>query len=470
MSRSIEEYFSPINSPVQPRWLSKLTVSDFNSCLFDEMVLLIYSFVASLVLALLCASRLAKKDTQFWKAQSVVGIRESQSSWLWARLKSVGYTCTWTSEGYSKVSLLNIEFIFSSLTLALVLQGEQALHHTYSGLRTDCGATTPANQTCLQLDRNDLRCPSSPRPDHAIALGVSRPKYSRRTSPIQCHPQSTHAGYPRGHATCSRRNRVRFLTQLGTGDRMEGDSGVELGIADRRRRCKWRVLRSAALYRCLYTTLGGTSGHLLTLFLVTVGQDIVFLDKMKDHALTIFAGALVLNCFPASLYPVLGPLLSWVSGFMGNRAMKRSLPVVEARLKQTPRWKAESDDSWKLPVRVISPYPPFPSLSALVDMLMYYYLQNDALQWIIDECYSSKDPTAQLHPKRVCQRLLFVNDVSILTTAYTAQNFILDLFSTDPSRGYAGILRRECEEAPGITGKMDAGGRKEAPASRFGDP
>jgi hypothetical protein len=75
------------------------------------------------------------------------------------------------------------------------------------------------------------------------------------------------------------------------------------------------------------------------------------------------------------------------------------------------------------------------------------YLQNDALQWIIDECYSSKNPEAQLDPKRVCQRLLFVNDVSMLTTAYTAQNLILDLFSTDPSLHYVDILRQECEDA-----------------------
>lgn len=73
--------------------------------------------------------------------------------------------------------------------------------------------------------------------------------------------------------------------------------------------------------------------------------------------------------------------------------------------------------------------------------------QDDALQWIIDECYKSKSPQDQLQPKRVCQRLLFVNDVSLLTTAYTAQNFILDLFSTDPSLGYVTTLRRECQEA-----------------------
>ncbi|KAF1852233.1 cytochrome P450 [Cucurbitaria berberidis CBS 394.84] len=150
-------------------------------------------------------------------------------------------------------------------------------------------------------------------------------------------------------------------------------------------------------------------------------RDIVFLDRMKDHAMTIFAGALVLNCFPKSLFPVFGPVLSLVSGFMEKRAMEKSMPVVEKRLVQTARWKSEPACEWAPP--------------------------DDALQWIIDECYTSKNPDAQLHPKRVSQRLLFVNDVSMLTTAYTAQNFILDIFSTDPSLGYVDILRQECKNA-----------------------
>lgn len=40
----------------------------------------------------------------------------------------------------------------------------------------------------------------------------------------------------------------------------------------------------------------------------------------------------------------------------------------------------------------------------------------------------------------------------MLTTAYTAQNFILDLFSTDPSLGYVEVLRQECEDALRETG------------------
>lgn len=74
-------------------------------------------------------------------------------------------------------------------------------------------------------------------------------------------------------------------------------------------------------------------------------------------------------------------------------------------------------------------------------------IQEDALQWMIDECYSSPRAEQQLDIDRVAQRLLLVNDVSLLTTAYTAQNILLDLFSTDPSHGYVEELRKECAAA-----------------------
>lgn len=40
-----------------------------------------------------------------------------------------------------------------------------------------------------------------------------------------------------------------------------------------------------------------------------------------------------------------------------------------------------------------------------------------------------------------------MNDVSLLTTAYTCQNFLLDLFSTDPAFEFVEALREECFRA-----------------------
>ena len=44
-------------------------------------------------------------------------------------------------------------------------------------------------------------------------------------------------------------------------------------------------------------------------------------------------------------------------------------------------------------------------------------------------------------------RLLIINNVSLLTTSYTIQNTILDLYSSNPSHGFVEILRDEAKRA-----------------------
>jgi cytochrome P450 len=60
---------------------------------------------------------------------------------------------------------------------------------------------------------------------------------------------------------------------------------------------------------------------------------------------------------------------------------------------------------------------------------------------------------AQLEPKRVAHRMVFLNDISLHSTAFMAQNFILDLFSTNPELGYIDALRKECEAVFNEAGK-----------------
>lgn len=64
------------------------------------------------------------------------------------------------------------------------------------------------------------------------------------------------------------------------------------------------------------------------------------------------------------------------------------------------------------------------------------------MQWLIDEAYATGDPN-QLDPERLVHRLVFLNDVSMHSTGYTAQHVILDLASQDPSLGYIEALREE---------------------------
>ncbi|RYP59541.1 hypothetical protein DL769_008483 [Monosporascus sp. CRB-8-3] len=150
-----------------------------------------------------------------------------------------------------------------------------------------------------------------------------------------------------------------------------------------------------------------------------------FLDALRDHAMGIFGSALVIGCTPRLLQPIPGIIAAHVCEYLFQKAAKIALPFIEERLANTAKLKANHKYEWSPP--------------------------NDGLQWIIDECYGSSRPS-QLDPKRVCHRLLLINDVSLHTTAFTMQDFILNLFSTDPSLGYVEILREECATVLGEAG------------------
>jgi cytochrome P450 len=145
-----------------------------------------------------------------------------------------------------------------------------------------------------------------------------------------------------------------------------------------------------------------------------------FLDALRDHAMGIFGSALVIGCTPNLFKPIPGAIAAATCQYLFRRAAKMSLPFIKERLDNTAKLKADPSFDWTPP--------------------------NDGLQWIIDECYTSGNPS-QLDPGRVCHRLLLINDVSLHTTSFTMQDFILNLFSTDPSLGYVEILREECAAA-----------------------
>ncbi len=80
-------------------------------------------------------------------------------------------------------------------------------------------------------------------------------------------------------------------------------------------------------------------------------------------------------------------------------------------------------------------------------------MQQDGLQWIIEESYASKD-LAQLNPVLVTRRLLYVNDISLHSTSFTVQNLVLDIYGSDDSTILVEALREEStrvlKEAGGI--------------------
>ncbi|KAL2787112.1 cytochrome P450 [Aspergillus keveii] len=124
-----------------------------------------------------------------------------------------------------------------------------------------------------------------------------------------------------------------------------------------------------------------------------------FLTALQRHGASVLGGSMVISAAPSPLKPIVGTIIR------------------QQRLDETAKAKNDSSYSWDPP--------------------------KDALQWIIDECYESGQPS-QLAPERVALRLLILNVVSLHSTSYTVQNLILDLASTDPELKTIEALREEC--------------------------
>ncbi|KAH8593609.1 cytochrome P450 [Bisporella sp. PMI_857] len=151
-----------------------------------------------------------------------------------------------------------------------------------------------------------------------------------------------------------------------------------------------------------------------------------FLKSLRDHAMTMFVGALFINGTPRLFRPLTGKFIGWLCEFQFRKTLKLCLPLIKERLAAIKKAKADSDLSFDPP--------------------------KDGLQWIIDECYEQNNPE-QLNPTRIAHRLLYINDISLHSTSFTIQNVILDIYNAEKSLALVEALRGECaavlEEAGG---------------------
>lgn len=150
--------------------------------------------------------------------------------------------------------------------------------------------------------------------------------------------------------------------------------------------------------------------------------------------MALFMGSIVIGSTPRLFRPLMGYIVGSVINLLLLRVLKHVLPVVKQRLEDTQKLKADPSHPWVPPVSCS-----FRDLSHdNADIL----LKQDGLQWIIDEAYATEDPR-QLDVKRVAHRLIFVNDISMHSTGYTASNVIRDLVRSRQSLGYIEALRSE---------------------------
>ncbi|KAL8824230.1 MAG: hypothetical protein Q9191_005201 [Dirinaria sp. TL-2023a] len=148
-----------------------------------------------------------------------------------------------------------------------------------------------------------------------------------------------------------------------------------------------------------------------------IGRNEKFLEHSRKYSMAIFGGAKFINMIPTFLQPVVGPLVGSISKKHLGICTKICLPIVEERLRNNQRSKIDPSFDWKPP--------------------------NDTLQWVIDECYSTKNPR-HLDASQVAHRLLLINMTAIHATSFTMANVILDLFSSPPENGFVDGIREEC--------------------------
>ncbi|CAG9998330.1 unnamed protein product [Clonostachys byssicola] len=310
------------------------------------------------------------------KSQPVIGLGKQWYAWPLATLKSFSKSKQWVFDGYTKYSKLDSPFIIPCLDRGpVVIVPPKQLKKVYNQPLSVLDVYVTQNQTIqtkYTISEQDIV-------KNSFQISVIRHQMTRNLE----------------HLT------PLIATELKVG--FEEWWGTD--------QVGWRDLRiwDTSLKLIAGAANGAFCGPPLC-------RNAAFLDSLRDHAMTMFVGAMAINATPSFIRPVAGKIVGWACERKFQKTLKLCLPVIVERLENTARKKKDPDFSWEPP--------------------------KDGLQWIIDESYATNDP-AQLQPVRVTHRLLYVNDISLHSTSYTVQNLILDLYTCENSAELVKCLREE---------------------------
>ncbi|KAI0183415.1 ent-kaurene oxidase [Xylaria flabelliformis] len=167
---------------------------------------------------------------------------------------------------------------------------------------------------------------------------------------------------------------------------------------------QWK--RVTAFDSCLNIVAGAANSVFLG---PSLCRNELFLHRLKKHATLVFSGGILINITPKPFKHVIGLLVKAVCRYYYNKVLQICLPFVQDRLNRTINWRKGLESEW---------IPPC-----------------DGLQWMIEEAISKCDPV-ELNARRLSERLLFLNDVSMHTSAFTLQALLENLAASDPHKGY----------------------------------
>ncbi len=143
-----------------------------------------------------------------------------------------------------------------------------------------------------------------------------------------------------------------------------------------------------------------------------------FLKSMVHIADQVITNSFLLNLFPKILHPIVGRLAMIPNWRLWRKAHRIIEPVIAERLRDIARKDAGDPayQDWELP--------------------------QDFITW--DICMAKAEGNAfELDPTSISKRLLPVEFAAIHTTVITGHFLMLDLLSSDQSRGYIDAVREE---------------------------
>lgn len=140
------------------------------------------------------------------------------------------------------------------------------------------------------------------------------------------------------------------------------------------------------------------------------GRNQEFLKATRDYTTGVFALAGITNLAPRIFRPLIARYLSWKNNAHLDVAKKHALPIIEKRLQALQQGKSSEE--------------------------------NVALDWIIEEAINTGDPS-ELHPVKLCRRLVRLNMVAIHTTSMTVTNTLLDLYASPRKEEFVAGIREE---------------------------
>jgi cytochrome P450 len=143
-----------------------------------------------------------------------------------------------------------------------------------------------------------------------------------------------------------------------------------------------------------------------------------FLKSMEHFADVVVTNSFILNMFPKILHPIVGRLVQIPNSRHWNRAHKVILPVITKRLEDMAKKDAGDPtyDDWAPP--------------------------EDFITWAI-RMAKAEGNGFELSPISLSKRLLPVEFAAIHTTVLTGHFIMMDLLSSDPSKGYLATIQEE---------------------------